>query len=658
MRILAVLLGLTLSAGAQDAFYNFSIDQDHLNGAPDFSALNHPLTAADRVLVKDGHFYTAAGQRVRMFGVNTAFGANFPEPADAVRVAKRLRRLGINLVRLHHMDTSPDRRPEDARSTLTTDPYPTLNPVSIARLRGFLDALKAEGIYVNLNLHVGYQFRPEVDRVPAAVPTQSKPLHIFYPRMVDLQVEYARKLIDALKLKGDPVLAMVELDNETSLIDAWQKNQIDRLVTGPYREEFELQKKAFLGDRADSPELTIQFLVDRDRAYLRRMLAAVREKTDALVPVTGTQVGFGGLMNYDSHQDLDYQDNHFYIDHYNFPNRAWDGRDWRQRNTTSSATGFATFLNMAATRELGRPFTLSEFNQPYPNIYAAEIDPTLAAFAAFQDWDALMHFAWEHGREWDRDGPGGFNLNGDWSKWANVGQSAWIFRTGAVAPAKELVVIPLPPEARLDSAEQKMNGNATRYLKASAGYDANVAFVHRVGVATRASGALPDAAKSVSAPYRADTGEMMFDPARRLLRIEAPQVAGIFGLAGDAAVTAGPVTIEAHGFVAFLTTALDGKPLARSEHLLLSLPGYTLKAGQKVVNYPGTTDWWTLSSNDDRPSGPYSGGPVRMQRMDVTMKFRAMTVYPLDGAGKRMAPLAKGVSVRLNAETPWYELVK
>ena len=657
MRLLAALLGITLSAVAQDAFYPFSIDQDHLTGAPDFSALNHPLSAADRVLVKDGHFFTASGQRIRMFGVNTAFGANFPEPADAARVAKRLRRLGINLVRLHHMDSSPDRRPENAGSTLTQDPYPTLNPVSIARLRAFLDALKAEGIYVNLNLHVGYQFRPEIDNVPGPVPSQSKPVHIFYPRMVDLQVEYTRKLIDALKLKNDPVLAMVEIDNETSLIDAWQKNQIDRLVTGPYREEFDRQKKVFLGDRADCTDLTIQFCVERDRAYLRRMLAAVREKTDALVPVTGTQVGFGGLMNYDSHADLDYQDNHFYIDHYSFPNRPWDGRDWRQRNATSSATGFATFLNMAATRELGRPFTLSEYNQPYPNIYAAEIDPTLAAFAAFQDWDALMHFAWEHGREWDRGGPSGFNLNGDWSKWANVGQSAWIFRTGAIAPAKQLVAIPLPMDARMDATRQKMNGNSVRFLK-TAGYDANVAFVHRVAVDPKTSGPMPDAAKSLTAPYRADTGELTFDPASRLLRIEAPQVAGIFGSMGDGPVTAGPLTIEAHGFITLLLTALDGKPLDKSDHLLLSLPGYTMRPGQKIINYPGTTDWWTLSSDNDRPSGTYVSTTAVMQRIDCTMKFRALTVYPLDGAGKRMPPLPKSETVHLNADTPWYEFAR
>jgi hypothetical protein len=670
MRLSAVLLVvLSLAAAAQDRTYPFAVDQDHLTGAPDFSRLNHPLTPADRVFVKNGHFYTvgpdlkpntADDQRLRLFGVNTAFGANFPEPEDAARIAKRLRRVGINLVRLHHMDSSPDRNPQDARSTLTTGPYPTLNQVSIARLRTFLDALKAEGIYVNLNLHVGYEFRPDIDHVPAVpgtdhLPTQSKPLHIFYPRMIDLQAEYAKKLIDALKLKNDPVLAMVEIDNETSLVDSWQRNSLDRLVTGEYRDELDRQKKAFLKDRPDSTDMTIEFLVDRDRAYLRRLLAVVREATDVFVPVTGTQVGFGGLLNYDSHQDLDYQDNHFYIDHYNFPNRRWDGRDWRQRNTTSSSTGFATYLNMAATREAGRPFTISEFNQPFPNSYAAEIDPTLAAFAAFQDWDALMHFAREHGREWDRGGPSGFNLNGDWTKWPNVGQSAWIFRTGAVAAAKEEVRIPLPHEARLDSACKKTNGSATTFLKSSQNYDANVAFVHRVSMDTKAGGALPETAKSVAAPYRADTGELTFDPARRLLRIEAPQVAGIFGFIGDAPATAGPVTVESHGFIAFLLTALDNRPLDQSARMLLSLPG----PGPKLIPYPGTSDWWTLSSPDEHPSGTYVvKGPLQMEGTDTILQLRGVTVYPLDGSGKRQAPLERGNRIHLNAATPWYELTR
>ena len=65
-------------------------------------------------------------------------------------------------------------------------------------------------------------------------------------------------------------------------------------------------------------------------------------------------------------------------------------------------------------------------------------------------------------------------------------------------------------------------------------------------------------------------------------------------------------------------------------------------AGWDLIGYPG----------------PRMFVSAEMQKMDATMKFRAMTVYPLDGCGKRMTPLAKGESVRLNAETPWYELVK
>ena len=147
--------------------------------------------------------------------------------------------------------------------------------MAVARLRVFLNALAAEGIYANLNLHVGYQFRPATDGVPAlpggaAMPTQSKPLHIFWPRMVELQAEYTRKVLDALELRDDPVLAMVEIDNESSLVQAWQSNQLDAAVLGEYQAELQRRWNAWLsakyadtaalraawgGGEADGPEL-------------------------------------------------------------------------------------------------------------------------------------------------------------------------------------------------------------------------------------------------------------------------------------------------------------------------------------------------------------------------------------------------------------------
>ncbi|MCL5743640.1 MAG: hypothetical protein M1541_06900, partial [Acidobacteria bacterium] len=262
------LLGFLLTIGsawAQGGYYQFNIDQDALSGAPDFSFLNRPVEAADRLFIRNGHF-TRVGQdlqpntpdddRLRLFGVNLAFGANFPEQADAQRIARRLRRLGINLVRLHHMDSQPDSDPANAGSLLTNGPYPTLNPVSVERLRNFLDALKAEGIYADLNLHVGYQFRPAVDGIPALdnFPKQSKPLQIFYPRMVELQAEYARKVIEALGLKDDPVLAMVEIDNESSLLRDWQTGSLDQYLGGDYKVELTRQWNNFLADKYGTTE--------------------------------------------------------------------------------------------------------------------------------------------------------------------------------------------------------------------------------------------------------------------------------------------------------------------------------------------------------------------------------------------------------------------
>ena len=472
-----------LSLGFAQQYFEFAIDQDNLAGAPDFSFLNHPLTPADRLFAAKGHFYrvgddlkpnTADDERVRLFGLNLAFGANFPAESDAPRIAQRLRRLGVNLVRLHHMDSTPDRDPENAASILTTGPYPTLNLVAVRRLRALLKALREQGIYANVNLKVGYVFRPDVDHVPAMpgnrdFPFQSKPLQIFYPRMVEREVEYARALLTALDLANNPVLGMVEINNESSMLEAWQVGQLDRNVVGAYQAELQKQWNAYLTahgyegpgralvaakDAAADLKLSDQFLTflaECDRAYLGQMLAAVREAAGPLVPVTGTQMGYGGLLNLESHAAMDYLDNHFYIDHYEFPNLPWDSRDWKIRDSSAVGSGLDAYLNMAAARVAGRPYTVSEFNQPYPNRQGAELDPTLAAFAAFQDWDALVHFAYSHGHDWDHSMPGSFDMNGDWQKFPAFGQSAWLFRSGALRAGKKVVELPVSTKLELQA---------------------------------------------------------------------------------------------------------------------------------------------------------------------------------------------------------------
>lgn len=874
-RTLCAAALLWSSPGYSQQFFPFSIDQDHLAGAPDLSSLNHPIAPGDRLKVCGEHFCRSSdGARVRLFAVNLAFGANFPEEADAPRIARRLRRFGVNLVRLHHMDSSPDRNPSDARSLLTTGPYPTLNPVSVARLRAFLNALKAEGIYADLNLHVGYTFRPSIDNVPSLpqFPQQSKPLQIFYPRMVELQCDYTRKVIDALKLRDDPVLGVVEINNESSLIYAWQNNLLDPYLSGGYRDALQQQWNAFLKQRytttqslrtawgesaSDGPDILpaewhleahgparatenvpakatenvndsvlqvrltnggasvivkqvgfsidktqgyvaevelradlpsgvsrslhwdlkrdvspwdtiigknvavtnkwqqfrlavqqppsnfdkvgrfgielqdlgvdvpiyirnvslrvagrrglnadeslelgnialvagdvatqqrlddyLYFLAGVDRSYLKRMLAAVRDAAGPVVPVAGTQIRYGGLMNLETHDDLSFQDNHFYIDHYSFPNVQWDSRDWRQKNVSAIGSGLTELAGVAIERQAGRPYTVSEYNMPWPNTQAAEIDVVTAALGAFQDWDSIMHFAYAHAADWSTDVPNSVNLNGDWSKDVLLAQAAWLFRSGAIQPGKTALDLPVSQQLRLRSLREKQNWNTPKLLTEATDVDLANVFVHRVRL-LKDGPPLSPSAKPV-APYASDTGELTYDPDARLYLIHAPQAAGVFGYAGNHAVTAGPLEVQlagsARGFATILLTSLDGRPLGESRRLLLSTPGYTTRtvAGrpQKLINYPGTTNWWTLEPDpgSNKPSGDLNRGasPVWMERVESSVQFatraKSLRVYPLSGTGARLAPLSGddvkpikgGFRLHLQADgqtlSPWFEI--
>jgi hypothetical protein len=433
----------------------------------------------------------------------------------------------------------------------------------------------------------------------------------------------------------------------------------------------------------------LRFLVFRDKAYLDAMLGAIRESAGPLVPAAGTQMGYGGLLNYDSHDALDYQDNHFYVDHPNFPNVSWDDRDWRIRDSSNAGSGMAAFLNMAIARQSGRPYTVSEYNQAWPNTHGAEIDPTLAAFGAFQDWDAIMHFSYSHNREWDRGAPSGFDINGDWTRFANAGQAAWLFRSGAVSPGRQRIRIPVTEPMRLRAGREKRNANINAFLAAAAGWEQSNAFRHPVELVKDGEGALPEAgAVKPDAPYLSDTGELAYDPAARLFTISAPLAAGIYGFPTGQA-TAGAISAElapsARGFLALTATSLDGRPLDKSRRILLSIPGAVFRTypgsdpprPERLVNYPGTSDWWTVEPDprSSKPSGSRSSrqGPIWMERVEtrVTLRTgaRAISVYPLDGAGARLERIGAeavekaegGFRVHLQADgqafSPWYEII-
>lgn len=219
---LLAVTGAFLSAPGD--WFPFALPQ--LEAEPGITNLSEwnerPAGAKGPIRVRDGHLVDGAGQRVRFFATNLCFAACYPSHESAEKLAARLARLGVNLVRLHHTDTQPFPRgiwdPEDQTRH-------TLHPEALDRLDYLVAQLISQGIYVNVNLHVG-RTPTEADPAPepARLPNYGKGVDNFWPPLIEVQKWYARALLDrenkytGRKYTQEPGVAFIEISNEDSLI--------------------------------------------------------------------------------------------------------------------------------------------------------------------------------------------------------------------------------------------------------------------------------------------------------------------------------------------------------------------------------------------------------------------------------------------------------
>lgn len=768
------------------SWYRFEVNEDTLAPVVDFGGMNHALDAADRLFVKNGHFYrvgkdgkpdTRDDSRVRLFGVSLTSAANFPEEKDAAKIARRLRRLGFNAVRLHHLDSILSDSLEQPRGILTTAAYPSFNEAALQRLRVFINALKAEGLYINLNLHVGYQFRPAVDQVTPLTPGEkmpfaSHPLHMFEPRMISLQAEYVQQLLRRLELKGEPALAMIEINNESSLLGAWQRGQLDAL-TGEYERSLQQQWQKWVvrqyghADNAckvwDSCDMTrkgvvnvavaeanvleygegwvagvqrfskkvisklglttppslqqqyklhqagngrrvldyVRFLTELDRQYLNTMRRVIRQEAGDLLPLTGTQMYFGGVALADAQQQMDYVDEHFYVDHYDFPHHEWDRNDWRIRDSSVLREAWQSLLERAYVRDLRKPFVLSEFNQAFPNRQSAEILPVVSAVAATQDWDGLFLFHYIDGDNW-RSVPDSFGLSGHAGQLVTCGIAAALFRQFQVQPLPEKTAVHLPVEVRqmLGALRDGVSGGGLpAYLQSHFGLEYRQVFYSRFGMlygmqtmpSHEQAGDKMKRWTNTDNIWSAPGGQLRYGESGPWLTADTEFTQVFAGRRnGDGETGTGilgaekglPVFAEkGRQYGVVLLTSRDALPLKTSRRMLLVLSAATTSSQpqalperpKKLVNYEGQNAWWTLEPDvmtASKPSGSLDGSaPVWLERVPVKLfhasKNKKITVYPLDGNGMRMPPLpanaikqqADGFELDVDFPSPWYEII-
>lgn len=170
---------------------------------------------ADRVVVRSGHFHKGR-KRIRLWGVNLSFAANLPTHSDAERIARRMAAAGVNTVRLHHLDTS-----WYPRGWWKSKDGKGIEPEAFDRLDYFIDQFAKNGIYVNLNLHVGREHSRYIG-LPKSNRGYDKISNIFTPALVDAQKDFAREVLGHINkyrdvtYANDPAIAIVEITNENS----------------------------------------------------------------------------------------------------------------------------------------------------------------------------------------------------------------------------------------------------------------------------------------------------------------------------------------------------------------------------------------------------------------------------------------------------------
>lgn len=238
----------------------------------DLSAWNEKPAGKDGfVVAKDGHLF-AGEKRIRFFGVNFCFGANFPDKEAAPKIAARLAKLGVNCVRFHHMDM------QSAPAGIFANDGVALDPERLERLDFFVAQLKEQGIYTNLNLHVS---RTHPDRPPAEKtgnPVFDKGVDNFSAAMIALQKDYARALLTHVNphtgnaYAQEPAVAFVEINNENALLHEWHTGGLDGIAS-VYREELSTLWTQFLSGRGSDDELRRRFAEGAREAGSEMLLA-------------------------------------------------------------------------------------------------------------------------------------------------------------------------------------------------------------------------------------------------------------------------------------------------------------------------------------------------------------------------------------------------
>ena len=624
--------------------------------------LDGPAGKDGFIRVENGHLAKGNGQRIRFWGVHftdwSRGSVEIPPKDDMPLWASTLARFGVNLVRLHFLDLDSPRGLIDASGNDSR----SFDPQQLDRLDFEVAQFKKRGIYVDLNLNVGRSYKAGDGVADYARIRWAKGLTLYDPRLIELEKEYARRLLTHVNpytgkaWRDEPAVALVEIVNENGLYPGF------RAPTAWYDDELTAQYNAWLEQHPDrlakvrtagSPvprlkpqeiasapkdryEAEAAFYMDTERRFYEGMSAYLKNELGAKCPIIGTADHSHTGSPYPmlaSLSQLDVVDGHVYWEHPEEPPPT----DTPMVNDPLHST----VVQLSRTAFAGKPYTVSETNHPFPNEFASEGIPIIAAYGSFQDWDAIIMYTFEPklAPDWKPYVGDPFDISLDPVRMTEMAAGALTFLRGDVRPALQTV-------ARTYSKDQV---GASRRLPRTEqpyftpGFPLSLPLQHAVRIQSldgRPTETYP-AGPNPGDPIVSDTKELTWHttPDKGLVTVDADRTQALIGF-----VPSNPRALRNLGaaisnrFAAIVLTALDAQAIARSERMLLT-------ASSRVAN---TNMKWnetrTRAQGGESPSliEPVSG-TVTLRNLQAA---RGVTITALDGAG---CPIGKPVPAKKTA---------
>lgn len=685
----AVLIAFALRCGCAQAEETWlPVRDDSLlieeGSVLDFSAWapKRAIAPDERIAIAQGKLAVQSPRRFLMASMGFSGFDGYPDHATADVYVRQLRLHGYNMARLDFQDaTLMEGRADDF----------DFDPEQLDRLFYLFAALRRAGIYYILNglssPNGGYG--GIADRWMDRKKLKSG-VH-FHMEAQEHWKTLMRKLFAAANpytgttTLADPALAGIIMVNEGGLQFLLATGSAGE-IRGPFnewlRQKYQTDaalRTAWSGELRDAERLDASTVAlppidaghGKRMADFQRFTVETEKRTAAWMTAYLRSLGYEGLVTaYNnwlspsasaSRRDLAWIDFHHYF--------AEPSAGTEQGSSMSQGSIFdddARYVrDIAAVRQLNKPFTLSEYAQVFWNRQRRESALAVPAYASLQDWDLICQHAsaieMSYSKAWaanaGQDALGPFRVGLDPIARAGETLASLLFLRGDVLPARHRIAFASAERhafergSMYDSIAPAMTKLAlvSRIGQGEDGQGATLSIDlqnHRVSKAGRPLGVLPHGAgasgllrgigmlsdsnrtDAANRLYQSDTGQIVFDGKNRVMTVaSARSEAIVFDRAREHAI--GNLRIVAADGPALVAVAsVDGAALAASERLLVIAATDSRNSGMAFSDREQTT----LQTRGMLPV------LLRAARIAVTLKthkWETLNVYSTTLGGRR-----------------------